>query len=95
MNKDGIINAIKASVTASASSARYDAGMDGRRDDGGASMMEEKFDYWLDGVKFALSEHSYTEKYKHIVNKLSKESDPEYKEYLRMKNKFENKENDQ
>lgn len=93
MNKDDIIKIIKASVSECASSARYNASMGGRWDDGGASLMEERLSFWLDGVNFALSDNNYTEKYKDIVNKLSKESDPEYKEYLRMKDKFENKEN--
>lgn len=89
MNKEYIINSVKSAVNSSASSARYNAGMGGKWGDGGASAMEEKLEYWLDGIKFAQSETNETHKYKHIVEKLEKLADPDYEIYMRLKDKFE------
>jgi hypothetical protein len=82
-----LLVAIKESVARSAAEARDDAGYGGRMDDGGASNMEERLKYWLDGIKFASTGN--TEVYSSIAKRLDKETDPEYKDYKRLKEKFE------
>lgn len=82
-----LLKAIKESIARSAVEARDDAGYSGRMDDGGARNMEEKLRYWLDGIKFAST--GDTEVYSSIAKRLEKETDPEYEEYKRLKEKFE------
>lgn len=82
-----LLKFIKESVARSASAARDDAGYGGRMDDGGASNMEERLKYWLDGIKFAST--GDTEVYSSIAKRLEKETDPEYEDYKRLKEKFE------
>lgn len=84
-----LLKFIKESVASSAVKARDDAGYSGRMDDGGARHMEEKLRYWLDGIKFAAT--GDTEVYSSIAKRLEKETDPEYEDYKRLKEKFENR----
>lgn len=81
-----LLKAIKESVAYSAAIARDDAGYGG---DGhsAAFLMEEKLKYWLDGIKFAST--GDTEVYSSIAKRLEKETDPEYEDYKRLKEKFE------
>ena len=73
-------------VKISAQNARDDAGYGGRMDDGGASAMEQRLDAWLDGIAFAQT--GRTKLYSNILEQARKENDPEYQEYLRLKEKF-------
>ncbi len=82
-----LLVAIKESVAHSAAVARDDSGYGGRMDDAVASLMEEKLKYWLDGIKFAAT--GATEVYSSIAKRLEKETDPEYEDYKRLKEKFE------
>lgn len=86
MNKEEIIKKISAEIKWSAECTRMNAGYDGRMDDGGASKMEEYLKYWLDGIAFA--ESGKTSVYESILQTIEKESDPEYLEFNRLKEKF-------
>ena len=86
MIKEQIIREITKSVTTSAANVRMDAGYSGRMDDGGASQMEERLKYWLDGVNF--SGTGVTSVYASILKRVEEESDPEYLEFKRLQEKF-------
>lgn len=73
-------------VKRSAARARDDASFGGRHDDSGASGMESRLDAFLDGVNFATTGESKL--YNHILIEHEKKLDPEYQEYLRLKEKF-------
>lgn len=83
------IDVVKKAVKTSAESARYNAGMGGEWGDRGAGQMEERLQYWLDGIAYATT--GKTEKYDHIISQYEKEKDPEYQTYLELKEKFEKK----
>lgn len=87
MNSEKIKSEIIKRVTESAERRRYNAGMSGSWGDNGASDSEEKLEYWVDGIFFAQT--GKTEKYKELVQKIENDADPEYHEYLRLKEKFE------
>lgn len=87
MDKTKAVTIIKDAVEKAAEAARYDAGMSGRWDDGGAGMREEQLKYWLDGIKFA--ETGKTKMYANILKEAEKKVDPEYETYLRLQAKFE------
>jgi len=72
-------------VQLSAARARDDARFGGRHDDGGAGM-ESRLDAFIDGVEFATTGKSKL--YDHILIEHEKVLDPEYQEYLRLKEKF-------
>lgn len=63
-----------------------DAGYGGRWDDGGASTLREQVEFYRCGMKGEIP----TE-WREYVKKIKKISDPEYAEYLRLKEKFKNK----
>lgn len=85
----GQIELIRNTLNANAIERKNDAALAGSWDDGGASKMLTEFDFWLDGVNFALTGN--TTKYKNIINQHNRENDPEYQQYLELKKKFENK----
>jgi len=89
-------------ITSVAFNLREDAGYSGSWTDGGASVLEDSLSMFINGVKAALTtagvidENSYgdgAEDYQFEVpkqwTKYFIEDDKEYKEYLRLKNKFE------
>lgn len=80
------LNLLREAVRKSAKAARDDAGYGGRHDDGGASRMEEQLRYFEDGMTFAMTGKS--QMYGVTLEKLKRENDPEYKEFLRLKEKF-------
>ena len=50
---------------------------------------KSNLEYWLDGIRFAQTGN--TEKYSEIVDEHKKQQDPEYQQYLKLKEKFESK----
>ena len=60
-----------------------DAGYNGRHDDGGASHIRDMIDVYIAGMSQQLPEN-----WKRYYEEFQKEGDPEYQEYLRLKNKF-------
>lgn len=87
MDKEKIKSEIIKRVKESAEQRRYNAGMAGSHGDNGAATSERELEYWVDGIFFANT--GKTEKYKSIVQKIENDADPEYQEYLRLKEKFE------
>ena len=63
-----------------------DAGYSGSMGDDGAGAKAEALRNFLDGVVFALTGETIA--YKDLVAQISKESDREYQEYLRLTEKF-------
>lgn len=76
----GQIELIRNTLNANASERKNDAALAGSWGDGGASKMLSEFDFWLDGVNFALTGN--TVKYNHIIEQHNRENDPEYQQYL-------------
>lgn len=74
-------------VTKSAAKAETDAGYEGAMHDNGASNSVEKLKAFLDGVNFAQTGKSKV--YAEVIRIHEMEKDTEYKEYLRLKNKFD------
>lgn len=62
-----------------------DAGFGGRHDDGGASVMKSQVEFYLAGVNRQIPKewNKYVQQYKTMT-------DPEFSEYVRLKQKFEN-----
>lgn len=80
------IELIRQTLTSTAKEMRESAALGGGWGDGGASKMLSDFEVWLDGVNFALT--GETNEYKEIIDKHTKDNDPEYQEFLRLKEKF-------
>ena len=87
MDTEKIKSEIIKRVKESAEKRRYDAGMSGSHGDNGARQSEERLEHWVDGIFFAQT--GKTEKYKDLVQQIKNDADPEYQEYLRLKEKFE------
>ena len=83
MEMDAKLRAITKAVEASVASERkswdnYSAAR--------ARKMADKLDAFMDGVRFAMTGH--TKLYDHIVSRIEREQDPEYAEFLRLRQKF-------
>ena len=78
---------IQNAVGESATRRKVDAALGGDWGDGGAARSLELLDYWLDGYRFAVE--GCTFKYDHIVKQYQREADPDYQQYLALKEKFE------
>lgn len=74
---------IASKVRKSAESARMNAGYNGEWGDRGACAMEEKLQYWLDGLA-----GNIPAEWVHYEKEMATESDPEYEEYRRLQAKF-------
>lgn len=83
MTDDKVLTAIVELVRKAAADARSNAGYSGSWDDGGASRMERDIEFYLMGRSGLIPPD--WKKYQKLL-------DPEYKEYLRLKNKFEQEE---
>jgi hypothetical protein len=77
------IEAVIALVLADAHDSREAAGMGGRWDDGGASRLEEQVKFFRYGISRCMPPE--WEKY---ARQVENNADPEYKTYLRLKDKF-------
>lgn len=76
---------VQAEVTRAASAAN-DAGFGGRHDDGGAQQIMEKLKGFLQGVAYGSSHDTDNlGEYGKVYEKMKRENDPKYKEYLRLK----------
>lgn len=76
---------VQAEVTRAAGAAN-DAGFGGRHDDGGAQQIMEKLKGFLQGVAFGSSNDTDNlGEYGKVYEKMKRENDPKYKEYLRLK----------
>tara|TARA_B100000929_G_scaffold260580_1_gene224888 strand:- start:355 stop:621 length:267 start_codon:yes stop_codon:yes gene_type:complete len=87
VNSEKIKSEIIKRVTEKAERRRHDAAMQGSMGDNGAALSVGKLEYWVDGIFFAQT--GKTEKYKDLVQEIKNDADPEYHEYLRLKEKFE------
>lgn len=88
-DNEDLIQHIKKVIKDSAEQKRFNAGMAGSWGDNGAAESERNLEYFLDGIQFART--GFTTKYKKIVDDLEKSADPDYQEYLKLKEKYENK----
>ena len=70
-------------VLIDAEKRRNDAGYAGRMDDGGASALKEQVEYYLAGMNGEIPEN-----WQKYVKEIKILSDPEYRDYLRLKEKF-------
>lgn len=78
-----LLNKIFDLIQREAHSARESAGHNGGWDDGGASRLEDQVRFYRYGM-----EDIIPPEWKRYQNQVEKEADPEYKEYLRLQNKF-------
>lgn len=78
---------IKKSVEDAANKLKEDAALSGSLGDGGAYQMKERLKYFVDGYNFATT--GKTVMYNSVVSFHEKMNDPEYAEFLRLKEKFE------
>ena len=62
-----------------------DAGFSGRHDDGGASILRSQVEFYRAGVN-----HTIPTEWNKYVKEYLEMTDPEYIEYTRLKQKFEN-----
>ena len=83
-------------ITSVAFNLREDAGYSGSWTDGGASVLEDSLSMFINGVKAALNTAGIIDGVEDYQLEVPKqwtkyfiEDDKEYKEYLRLKNKFE------
>ena len=86
MIQEEVISFIKLTVEKSAAASKENAALAGSWGDGGASQRLRELDLWLDGVKFAQT--GSTVYYNSIVQQHLNTLDPEYQQYLRLKEKF-------
>ena len=82
------IELIKVAIAKSAHSARENASYSGTWGDGGAAAAEERLQVWLDGINYANT--GVTNVYGDLLKREVERLDPEYAEYLRLKDKFGN-----
>lgn len=92
-DKELFITKLKESVATTAEQRRYDAGMQGARDDGGAGVLINRLEMFLDGYNFALT--GETSKYNQILKDFNKkkrleslENDTDFQRYKELKKKF-------
>lgn len=84
MDHDKLIEAIKVKVLREAESRRESAAYGGRRDDGGASLLEAQVK-WYEYGRQGVMPPEWKEHAREVVN----ENDPEWADYLRLRKKFE------
>jgi len=91
MKKD--IDEIQVAVLNEAKRLRDEAGYSGSHNDGGASRLESELNYFLKGVKAGMIEDIYSAyTYAEVPKEWEKyfiKEDPQYKQYLELKKKFE------
>lgn len=88
MYTEAEIQLIKKVVHEAAEAAKLDAAYGGHHHDGGARVSIAKFETWLDGFNCG-QRGCVSTLYDHIVQDSRKEADPEYQEYLKLKERFE------
>ena len=87
---DPVLSMIADAVVVKAAEANYNAGMGGEHGDGGAGMVIEKLKAFLQGVEYGASRDADNlGDYAHLYAHLKRERDPEYLEYLRLKEIYE------
>ena len=85
--KDEIFDYVVKSLRKKAAVLATDASFNGERGDGGASIVADKLEAWMDGVNFAHTGKS--KMFGYLVKQFDRDRDPEYAEYLRLKQRFE------
>lgn len=80
---------ISAVVQSNADNAATGAGFGGHMHDGGAYDMTDKFATWTDGYKCGAGERDESEVYHRIVEEARMQADPDYRQYLKLKKRFE------
>lgn len=86
LNKD-ISDAFKL-IMEKAQKSRDDAGMSGRYDDGGYREKKDQIETFKDGIRYE-REGIIPEWLKEVIKEVQDKQDPEYIEYMRLKEKFE------
>ena len=84
-----VLNEVVDRVLTSAAKAALDAGYAGEHGDNGASATVKQLKCFIDGIQYAVSGHS--DVYGTVIEQIERESNPEYQEYLRLKEKFGDK----
>ena len=72
-----------------AAKASSDASLGGHMHDGGATEMKARHSTWLDGYLCGTGERDQSNVYHSIIEKSRQDKDPEYQQYLKLKEKFE------
>lgn len=80
---NNLLNHIISMVLQAAADARDSAGYSGSFGDGGASILETQVKFYRYGMEGIIPPG-----WRQYQNQVEKEADPEYKEYLRLQNKF-------
>lgn len=80
---DKTISIIEKSARKEIHNRRESAAHAGERGDGGAENLEIALKYWLDGINGRIPS-----RFQEYVDEYNKVRDPEYQEYLRLKDKF-------
>lgn len=86
---ENVIEYVRVTILKQARILSENAAFNGEMGDGGASSLERKLGYWIDGIRFAQT--GKTVVFSAIVEQFDREQDPEYNEYLRLKERFEGK----
>ena len=86
---ENLVEYIRATILKQARILSENAAINGEMGDGGASELERKLAHWTDGVRFAQT--GKTVVFSAIAEQFDRERDPEYTEYLRLKERFEGK----
>lgn len=84
---DRLVDFIRENIKNQARQLAENASFSGEMGDGGASRLEDKLAYWIDGIQFASTGKTIV--FSTLVDQFNKERDPEYNEYLRLKARFE------
>lgn len=86
---DNLVEYVRATILKQVRILSENASLSGEMGDGGASALERKLGYWIDGIRFAQT--GTTVVFSDIVKQFDRERNPEYTEYLRLKERFEGK----
>jgi hypothetical protein len=78
-----LVRKLASVVRNEANSLEMNAGMSGLHHDGGAGRLLAMLGAWQDGLA-----QKVPEEFKVFVNQIEREEDPEYPDYLRLKEKF-------
>jgi hypothetical protein len=85
--REELVKYVRSVVTKKAHELRENAAFGGEHGDGGAHLLESKLAHWIDGIEFAKTGKTLV--FGYLIEQFDRERDPEYAEYLRLKNIFE------
>ena len=86
MHEQETIDFITKTILEISKTKERNATLSGSRYDNGSKDIKQKLTYWLDGIEFVRTGKS--DVYSELILQSIREIDPEYPEYLRLKEKF-------